>query len=101
VPTATTSIDKPEYMVATMGNAEGKIDLGCQAVPKAGGYVSQRRDHSDVIAPGVWGNDRFSICCTVSYEGLLPGHKYAFRTKAMGPNDLESPWSDEVVCMAP
>ena len=33
--------------------------------------------------------------------GLVSGKKYAFRIRALGPNDLESPWSDEAVCMAP
>jgi hypothetical protein len=101
IPSATTSIDKPYNMVATMGDSEGEIDLSCHAVPKAGGYVSERREHSDIAAPGPWGNDKFSTRSSVSYTGLVSGQKYAFRTKAMGPNNLEGPWSDEVICMAP
>jgi len=27
--------------------------------------------------------------------------RYAFRIRALSPNKLESPWSDEVSCMAP
>ena len=87
--------------IVSVAFAEGEIDVSCHAVQKAGGYVSQRRDHSDVTAPGPWGNDKFSTRSSVSHEGLVAGHKYAFRTKAMGPNDLESAWSDEVICMAP
>jgi hypothetical protein len=35
------------------------------------------------------------------FIGLVSGQKYAYRIRALGPNELESPWSDEVVCMAP
>lgn len=100
-PTATTSMEKPINMVASMGDVDGKIHLSCGAVPKAGGYVFQRREHSDVVAPGPWGNDQFSTRSSASCEGLVSGKKYAFRTKAMGPNGLESAWSEESVCMAP
>jgi hypothetical protein len=34
-------------------------------------------------------------------QGFVPGKRYAFRIRALGPNELESPWSDEVSCMAP
>ena len=100
-PSSTTHMEKPYNLVATMGDSEGEIDLSCHAVLKAGGYVFQRREHSDVTAPGAWGSDQFSTRSSASSVGLVSGNKYAFRTKAMGPNDLESAWSDEVICMAP
>ena len=41
------------------------------------------------------------LAFSATLTGLTSGTKYAFRIRVLGPNDLESPWSDEVICMAP
>jgi hypothetical protein len=99
--TPTTSMEKPYDLSATMGDNAGEIDLGCHAVPKSKSYIFEMREHSDSAAPGAWVQAKISTRSSTTIEGLASGKKYAFRVRALGPNDLESPWSDEVTCMAP
>lgn len=99
--TPTTSMEKPYDVSATMGDNPGEIDLGCHAVPKAKSYLIEMRDHSDTAAPGPWVQVKVSGRSSATIKGLVSGSKYAFRIRALGPNDLESPWSDEAICMAP
>lgn len=98
--TTTTSITKPENAAATMGDNPGEVDMGCDAVRKAMSYVYEVREHSDVEAPGPWGGAKVATRSSVTFSGLVSGKKYSFRIRALGPNELESPWSTEVTCMA-
>ena len=99
--TTTTSIDAPQGVIATMGDNPGEIDLSCNAVAKAKSYIIEMREHSETAAPGAWQMAQVISRSSGTINGLASGKKYAFRMKALGPNDLESPWSDETVCMAP
>ena len=98
---ATTSMPKPENPAASMGDFEGEIDVQCSAVPKAKSYIYEMREHPDTAAPGPWSQAKIATRSSASINGLVPGKRYAFRIRALGPNELESPWSDEVTCMAP
>ena len=99
--TPTTSMEKPCNVSATMGDNPGEIDLSCHAVPKTKSYIMEMRLHSDTAAPGPWTQAKISGRSTATISGLTSGLKYAFRIRALGPNDLKSPWSDEAICMAP
>lgn len=100
-PSATTSIAKPMNVTAGMGLNPGQIDVGCDAVYRASTYIYEMREHSDIAAPGPWGGAKVGTRSSMSFTGLVSGQKYSFRVRALGPNQLESPWSDEKVCMAP
>ena len=97
----TTSMDKPYEVTATMGVSEGQVDVSCHAVPRAKTYIIEHREHSDTVAPGPWVQGKIGTRSYSTVVGLAPGKKYGFHVRALGPNELESPWSDEVVCMAP
>lgn len=97
----TTQMPKPEGISASMGDDEGEIDVSCHAVPKAKSYLIEIRDHSDTAAPGTWALAKISGRSSATITGLTSGKKYAFRIRAIGPNNLESPWSDEAISMAP
>lgn len=99
--TPTTSMEKPYDVSATMGDNPGEIDLSCHAILKTKSYIMEIRMHSDTAAPGAWTQAKISGRSSATITGLTSGMKYAFRIRALGPNDLESPWSDEVICMAP
>lgn len=99
--TSTTSMEKPYDVSATMGDNPGEIDLSCHAVAKTKSYIMEMRHHSDTAAPGLWTQAKISGRSSATLSGLTSGMKYAFRIRALGPNDLESPWSDEAICMAP
>lgn len=99
--TPTTSMEKPYDVSATMGDNPGEIDVSCHSVPKTRSYIIEMRGHSDVAAPGSWTQAKISGRSSATIAGLTSGMKYAFRIRALGPNDLESPWSDEIICMAP
>ena len=99
--TPTTSMEKPYEVSATMGDNPGEIDLSCHAIPKAKSYLIEMRDHSDTTTPGVWVQVKVSTRSSATIGGLISGTRHAFRMRALGPNDLESPWSDEAICMAP
>lgn len=98
--TPTTSMPAPERAVATIGDDAGEVDLGCDAVPKAKSYICEYREQSETAAPGPWTVGKVFSRSSGTISGLVSGRKYAFRMRALGPNDLESPWSDEAVCMA-
>lgn len=99
--TPTTSMEKPYDVSATMGDNPGEIDLGWPAVPKAKSYIIEQCEHSDAAAPGAWLQGRIATHSSSTLTGFTSGRKYAFRIRALGPNDLESPWSEEALCMAP
>ena len=100
-PTLTSSLPAPTNTVAAMAENAGQILVTCNAVPKAKSYIVEAREHSETAAPGPWQHAKVSVRCSALLSGLVSGKKYAFRMRALGPNDLESPWSDETVCMAP
>ena len=97
----TTSMEKPYDVSATMGDNPGEIDVSCHSVPKTRSYIIEVRGHSDTDVPGSWTLAKISGRSSATITGLASGMKYAFRIRALGPNDLESPWSDEAICMAP
>lgn len=97
----TTSMDKPNEVTATMGDSDGEVDVSCHAVPRARSYLVEYREHSDLAVPGPWAQGKFGTRSSATVVGLVAGKKYGFHVRALGPNELESPWSDEVVCMAP
>jgi len=99
--TPTTNMAKPDGVTATMGDNPGEIDVSCHAVAKAKSYIYEIREHSDTAAPGPWGGTKVGTRSSVTFSGLVSGRKYSFRIRALGPNELESPWSDEAICMAP
>jgi hypothetical protein len=94
-------MEKPHDVSATMRDNPGEIDITCHAVDKAKSSIMEMRLHSDTAAPGPWTQAKISGRSSATISGLTSGMKYAFRIRALGPNDLESPWSDEAVCMAP
>lgn len=99
--TATTSIAAPERVTPTMGDNDGEIDLAWNRVVKAKSFIIEMREHSDTSAPGPWVQVKVSTRSSATITGLVTGKKYAFRVRALGPNELESPWSPEVICLAP
>ena len=96
----TTSLPQPQNLVASIGDNEGEIDLACNAVRKAKSYVWECRVHDDGVVPGPWMPCKISSSSKATAEGLISGKKYAFRVRALGPNNVESPWSDEALSMA-
>ncbi|MES2709282.1 MAG: hypothetical protein V4726_21980 [Verrucomicrobiota bacterium] len=99
--TTISSLPAPEQVSATMGDSPGEIDLSCHTVARARAYVAEVREHSDVAAPGPWRPAKLSARSSMTIPGFTSGQRYAFRMRAIGPNELESPWSEEGGCMAP
>ena len=98
---ATTSMDQPQNLIAAMAPNAGEITITCDAVPKAKSYIIDVRDYTETGPPAEWRLAKVASRSAATVTGLASGKKYAFRIRALGPNDLESPWSDEAVCMAP
>ncbi len=84
----------------SIGDNEGEIDLACNSERKAESCVWECRVHEDGAVPGPWLPCKFSSASKATAEGLVSGSKYAFRVRALGPNNAESPWIDEAVAMA-
>ncbi len=98
--TTTTGLPQPQNLVARIGDNAGDVDLMCHAVKRAKSYIWQCREHIEGQPPGAWTQAKVSTRSSVTATGLISGRKYAFRVQALGPNETESPWSDEAVCMA-
>ncbi len=89
-------LSAPENVTAVMSNYPGVIKTACKAKDGAKTYLTECREHIDGTA---W------VQCSVGPRksdngGLTSGKKYAFRMAAVGAAGT-SPWSSEVVCMAP
>jgi len=97
----TTSLPQPQNCVATAGDDEGEADVACDAVARSKSYIFQCREHPDDGPPGAWQQAKVSSRSSTTITGLISGKKYAFRMRAVGPNEVESPWSDEAVCRVP
>ena len=75
-------------------------DLGVNRVPPAVGYIWECREHIEGQVPRPWTQAKVSRRSSVTVSGLVPGREYAFRVRALGPNEVESAWSDEAVSRA-
>ena len=100
-PSPTSSLPQPGNLIATMGDNAGEIDLACDAVKKAKSYIWECSEHPDNAAPTPWVQAKISARSSITVTGLTSGKKYAFRVRAIGPNEVLSPWSDEAICMSP
>ena len=96
-PTPTTSLARPENVSASTGDDSGEIDVSWNRVAKARNYVVECREHIDGQVPGPWTQVKIVTRSKLTASGLVTGRKYAFRVRALGPNSVESPWSDEAV----
>lgn len=86
----------PENVTAVMSNFPGVVKTACKPKDGAKIYLTECREHIDGSA---WAQ------CSVGPRksdngGLTSGKKYAFRMAVVGAAG-QSPWSSEVVCMAP
>jgi len=98
--TPTTNLPQPENLVATIGKNAGAVDLRCRAVKRAKSYIWEYREYLAGQPPGPWIQAKIGGRRSVTVTGLISGRQYAFRVRALGPNETESPWSDEAVSMA-
>lgn len=96
----TSQMPLPQGVAGTIGDNEGEIDLLWHPVRMARSYIIESREHSETAAPGAWQQAKVTSRSSATVGGLVSGRKYAFRVRAIGPNDLLGPWSDETVCMA-
>ena len=98
--TPTTVLPPPQNLKARIGQNAGEVALSCEPVKRAKSYIWECREHVAGQAPGPWVACKFSSGASTVATGLVSGREYAFRVRALGPNDVESPWSDEAVTMA-
>ncbi len=96
-PTPVGDLPAPSDVRATMGDAQGSMDVMCDAMAGASTYILEVRVHttgSPVLITKVMQQS------SITLPGLTSGTTYAFRMAAVGPNG-QGPWSDEAVKMAP
>lgn len=96
----TTSMPIPQNVKAVMGK-KGEIKVSCKAVPKAKSYTWRCREHVEGQPAGAWANVKSTSTASFIVPNLTSGKTYAFSVMVLGPNNTESDWSDEAVCMAP
>jgi len=95
--TATTSIDKVGNLQASFGDEPGDIHLAWNPPDKAQGYEIECK-----LAGGTWQHARsVGRKSNTDIHGLQSGQVYQFRVRALGPNDLQGPWSDIAEHMVP
>lgn len=99
-PTPTTSLERPGNVSASTGDDDGEIDVSWNPVAKARNYIVECREHIDGQVPGAWTQVKIVSRSKLTATGLVTGRKYAFRVRALGPNSVESPWSDEALGLA-
>ena len=87
--------------MATAGDDEGEAEVACDSVPHAKSHIIQCREHPEDGPSGAWVQAKVSSRSSTTVTGLISGKKYAFRMRALGPDEVESPWSDEVACRVP
>lgn len=96
----TTSLAAPEGLVTELGRNPGEIEVRCDPVPKAKAYVVSYRLQSGT-ADSEWQQGKMTTRSSTKVSGLVSGQRYSFRMRGLGANEIESPWSNESICMAP
>lgn len=97
--TPTTSIDMVEGLKITFSDFPGRLDLIWNPVDRALNYEVQVRLASDPAAP--WVHARGTSRSKTSVKDLTSGQRYEVRVRALGPNELEGPWSPVVEHLVP
>ena len=100
-PTPTSSLDAPSNVTAVMGRKRGEIIVRGVVPDKTRASVFECREHAETGPLGAWQAVKTTTKSKITVPGLVSGKEYAFRMKVLGPNELESGWSDEAICMAP
>lgn len=93
--TTTTSIAQVGNLTASFGDEPGEVHLGWNPVDKAKSYEIQCK-----LPGGEWIHAKTIGKSSADIKNLTRGMLYQFRVRAIGPNDLEGPWSDIAEQMA-
>ena len=94
--TPTTSIGQVMSLNATFGDKPSEVDLGWDPVAAAKSYEIQTK------LPGAdWTHARTVGKSSGTVKGLPSAQVVQFRVRAIGPNDLEGPWSDAAEHLVP
>jgi len=81
---------------ATFGDKPSEVDLGWDPVDAAKSYEIQTK------LPGAdWTHARTVGKSSGTVKGLPSAQVVQFRVRAIGPNDLEGPWSDAAEHLVP
>ena len=93
---ATTEIAQVEDLSAMFGKKAKEIILEWDPVLKAKSYEVQMR-----IGTGPWTHVKSTTRSKVTIPNLDSGTEHEFQVRAIGPNELEGPWSDPATRRAP
>ena len=95
--TATTSIDQVGNLQASFGDQPGETHLAWNPADNAQGYEIESK-----LAGGTWQHARsVGKKSNTDIQGQQSGQVIQYRVRALGPNDLQGPWSDIAEHMVP
>jgi hypothetical protein len=94
--TTTTSIGQVRNLSASFGDEPGEVHLAWNPEDKAQSYEIERKGPG-----GEWTHAKTIGKSSVDLKGLTSGMLNQFRVRAIGPNELEGPWSATAEHMAP
>lgn len=96
--TPTSSLPAPGDFRVTFGDMPGQNDTQWDPVPRAVAYITEFRENVEGTAFQV---GKIGTTSRAKITGLGSGKEYVFRVRAIGPNDVEGPWSDVAIKRAP
>ena len=97
--TPTTSLPAPQNLSVTAGDNEGELDAACDPVAKSTSYEWQTSD--DPPTNTSWTYAKTTTKSSTTLTGLASGTKKWVRNRALGPNEIKSPWSDPAAKRVP
>ena len=97
--TPTTSLDAPQNLAITVGDNDGALDVHWDPVAKAKNYEIQTSD--DPPTGTSWAYAKTTTKSSTTVSGLTSGAKKWLRVRALGPKELQGPWSDPAVKRVP
>lgn len=97
--TPTTSLPAPQNLSLTAGDNDGELEAQWDRVNKSKNYEVQTSD--DPPTATSWTHAKTTTNSKTTLPGLPSGAKKWVRTRARGPKEITSPWSDPAVKRVP
>lgn len=94
-----TALTAPQHYDVSLGDEAGELHADWDPVPGSKGYETEVT--TDLTGATGWGNRKYSSKSDLDIKNLTSGTTYLVRTRSVGSDNREGPWSQTVQRRAP